>query len=368
MENITLIDNNQNLFPISNNDFLLYFLVFIIGIFSSMAGIGGGGVLTPLFYLIGNYSLHYAIPLSIISIMGNSLVRFFILLKQKHRLNDNLPLIDYGILIQMIPFDSAGSYLGLCLNDIIEENILKYIIIGFFSIITLKTFHKTYKVYKQEQNLLLQDNIIYIDGLCVPLIQNINEGQVIETNVVKQKYFISGIFIYLCGFAGFSIWKIYNNEWYVGFIQFIYSMGVGGISIYINNKYTYSPNLKNSVKNSIVLATASLAVGTISTMMGIGGGMVFSVILLQMNLSPEIVMATNSVSTLTSSISSTLQYVSANRLFIQIGGFSFIISCASAYMGLSSYEKFKKKFNRQSIIVFILALLMVLSIVLISLK
>ena len=114
MENITLIDNNQNLFPISNNDFLLYFLVFIIGILSSMAGIGGGGVLTPLFYLLGNYSLHYAIPLSIISIMGNSLVRFFILLKQKHRLNDNLPLIDYGILIQMIPFDSAGSYLGLC--------------------------------------------------------------------------------------------------------------------------------------------------------------------------------------------------------------------------------------------------------------
>ena len=59
-----------------------------------MAGVGGGN-LTPLFYLVGSYNLHYAIPLSIISIMGNSLIRFFLLVNKKHILDNTIPLIDY---------------------------------------------------------------------------------------------------------------------------------------------------------------------------------------------------------------------------------------------------------------------------------
>ena len=366
MENIT--SGKEELFPIEGGEFLLYSLVFVIGVLSSMAGVGGGGILTPLFYLVGNYNLHYAIPLSIISIMGNSLIRLFLLVNKKHMLDNTIPLIDYGVLTQMIPFDSAGSYLGVFLNSIVEETTLKYLIIAFFSLITIKTFHKTYKVYKKEEKMKNEDNIVYIDGICVPLLRDNLNTEVIQTDRINIKMIILSIFLYLCGFAGLGVWKIYNKEWYVGFIQFLYCLCAGGVSIYINNVNKYSPNLKNNLKNSLIFATASFGVGTISTMMGIGGGMVFSVILLQLKLTPEIVMATNSVSTLTSSISSTLQYVSSNRLLIQIGGFSFLISCASAYIGLTSYQKFKKKFNRQSLIVLLLAILMVISVIMISLK
>ena len=362
------VTNTDNLFPIYKNNFILYLMISLTSVFCSMAGVGGGGILTPLFFLVGNYSLHYAIPLSMISIMGSSLSRYLILLPKKHILNNNIPLIDYGILIQMIPFGAAGSYIGLYFNRLLNENELKYIIIGLFSLISIKTYIKTYKIYSKENKLRNTTNTIYIDGICVPLESSHNVSTLIETGKINIIKIVSGILIYLTIFALLGIWKIYNKNWYVGFIQFIYSLLVGYSCIMLNNKYKLSPNIESTYRKSSIFALTSFSVGTLSTMLGIGGGMIYSIVLLQMKVPPEIIMATNSVATLTGSIASSIQYISDNRLYIQIGGFCFVISLLSGYVGLKCYKNFKKRCNRQSVIVFILSNLMVLAVILVSIR
>ena len=365
MNNITT--TSETLFPIYEYNFLMYLFVSIVSIFCSMAGVGGGGILTPIFFILGNYSLYYAIPLSMISIMGSSLSRYLILLPKKHTLNNNIPLIDYGILIQMIPFGAAGSYVGVYFNSLLNESQLKYIVIGLFSLISIKTYYKTYKIYKKESKLRNTTNTIYIDGICVPLENNIT-SELIETGNINIIKIISSILLYLTIFALFGIWKIFNKYWYIGFLQFIYSLSVGFVCILLNNKYKFSPNIESTYRKSSIFALTSFSVGTLSTMLGIGGGMIYSIVLLQMKVSPEIVMATNSVATLTGSIVSSIQYISDNRLYIQIGGFCFVISSLSGYVGLKCYKNFKKRCNKQSIIVFILSNLMVLAVILVSIK
>ena len=129
-----------------------------------------------------------------------------------------------------------------------------------------------------------------------------------------------------------------------------------------------SQNLHKSKLNSIKLMFISIIIGTLSTLLGLGGGIIFSVILLSMNIPPEVIMSTNSLLTCFNSMSSILQYILINKLLVDIGIFCFFCNSISSYIGLKTYTIFKKKYNRQSIIIGVLSLLMILSIILILIK
>ena len=59
---------------------LLEVITLLIGsTLSTIAGVGGGGILLPIYILFLNFNVDKAIPLTIITILGNCLVRFFYL-------------------------------------------------------------------------------------------------------------------------------------------------------------------------------------------------------------------------------------------------------------------------------------------------
>jgi hypothetical protein len=60
-------------FPPSRTDAVCAFAIFMATVLASAAGIGGGAVLVPLFTLLGEFTEHEAIPLSIATVFGASL-------------------------------------------------------------------------------------------------------------------------------------------------------------------------------------------------------------------------------------------------------------------------------------------------------
>ena len=76
-------------FFISNphNDVILTFLVTIISIITTIGGVGGGGLLIPIYMLIGGFDLIESIPLTILTILGDTLTRIFFLYNKKHPLS-----------------------------------------------------------------------------------------------------------------------------------------------------------------------------------------------------------------------------------------------------------------------------------------
>ena len=355
------------LFPIYEKSFLLYTTIFIINILCSIAGIGGGSVLTPIFYLIGNYSLHNSIPLSVLCIMGNSIIRYKILFYKKH-INNLFPLIDYALLSIIIPFSALGSFLGRELNKLFSDNVLKYLIIVIFSLLTIKSIKKTYKIYKKEKIKVQNRENVYIDGISITINTNQRVNNINNIYKINKLYFVFSIFIYLCIFSALTIIRIFNPSNIIYIIHVLFSLIIGIIAIIMNNKNRLSPNFILDVNKSFKLSIFAFLIGTLSTMIGIGGGAILSIVLLQMKLKPEIIMATNAPATLANSIISTMQYASDDRIMIQIGGFCFIISAIAGYIGISFYKKFKKKYNKQWIIVFMMSCLMFFSIILVSLK
>ena len=76
-------------FFISNphNDVILTFLVTFISIITTIGGVGGGGLLIPIYMLIGGFELIESIPLTILTILGDTLTRiFFYIIKNIHYL------------------------------------------------------------------------------------------------------------------------------------------------------------------------------------------------------------------------------------------------------------------------------------------
>eukprot|EP01052_Picozoa_sp_SAG31_P000649 SAG31_NODE_18_length_35375_cov_22.525315_30_plen_194_part_00 len=78
-------------------------LAFAAGAVSAAGGIGGGGVLVPLYILVAPMTPHGAIPLSKVTIFGNALCQLMLNFPKKHPQRSHRPLIDYDVALMMEP-------------------------------------------------------------------------------------------------------------------------------------------------------------------------------------------------------------------------------------------------------------------------
>ena len=86
-------------------DLISITLVFIISIITTIGGVGGGGLLIPTYMLVSGFTLEEAIPLSVATILGDTIVRICNLYNKKHPLNDKRYLIDMMPILLIVPFD-----------------------------------------------------------------------------------------------------------------------------------------------------------------------------------------------------------------------------------------------------------------------
>ena len=116
--NYSIASNTREIFKDDLNlDIFLIFLVFIISIITTIGGVGGGGLLIPTFMLIGNFKLEEAIPLSVVTILGDTIIRLINLYNKKHPLNEKRFLINLTPLLLIVPFDGNTSFFGVLLSE-----------------------------------------------------------------------------------------------------------------------------------------------------------------------------------------------------------------------------------------------------------
>ena len=384
------------------NDMILLFFIFFINIFASISGIGGGGLLIPLYILLGNFSMSYAIPHTVLNIACSSLIRFIILFNKRHPINSKRYLIDFSILFILISFDGNLSYLGYVLNQILPDYITFLSILLILSFLGYKTFLKFKQQYYIENDIknnnIELNNIYTIDGISTMIKSNVEiEIDGITLNIDKKTYsiiknwfqfqkrgenrniryvylfvtFMLSITFFLLSYFRQNIKKCSDNfNIYLIFqilLTSVFSF-IFGFYVYKNYKYRkqndflflkgdISWNLKNLVKFSLF----GTITGIISTYLGIGGGMLITPFLLSNNILPEVVVATNSVSTFFSASISTSQYIFTGQILFNYGIYTSLLSMLGSYIGLKTSHIILKKINRKSFITFILFIIILLS-------
>jgi len=115
-------------------------------------GIGGGGVLVPVFIMVCAYPAKLAIPLSNVTIFGGAIANCFLNLQKRHPHVDR-PLIDYDLVNVMEPLTIAGAVIGSLVNKVTPGwiiTVMLVVVLGATGIKTLRTGIKKWNKESEE--------------------------------------------------------------------------------------------------------------------------------------------------------------------------------------------------------------------------
>mmetsp|Transcript_14363 Transcript_14363/g.16301 ORF Transcript_14363/g.16301 Transcript_14363/m.16301 type:complete len:529 (-) Transcript_14363:125-1711(-) len=148
-EKYTFDSHHEPLFPLTETDYKGFFCAIIGLMVAAGGGIGGGGILVPIYILVMKFSPKHAIPLSNITVFGGSIANTLLNASKRHPLA-NRPLVDWDLILIMEPLTIAGALMGAFLNKLLKEEVLVFMLVLLLSFTAYNTLKKAIKMYKVE--------------------------------------------------------------------------------------------------------------------------------------------------------------------------------------------------------------------------
>jgi len=125
---------------------------------------------------------------------------------------------------------------------------------------------------------------------------------------------------------------------------------------------------KDGICSIATLAAACLVAALLCGCTGIAGGMVLGPLFLKYNMHPQIMSGTNQYITMIASISVAIQFAWIGDMLWPFALMFGSITLVAAYIGIQSINWYIKKSGKQSIIAFMLVLVLVLALVSLPIK
>lgn len=141
------------LFPLSGRDVVGFMLSSLGIVLGSSGGLGGGGIVVPM-YIIGlGLSPRFAIPLGSVTVLGGSLAGLLLNLKRRHPLADR-PVIDWDLVLVMEPLVLVGALIGAILHRVVSEKVLTVLLVLLLGVVARTTLAKAKRMYDAEKRYI----------------------------------------------------------------------------------------------------------------------------------------------------------------------------------------------------------------------
>ncbi|CAN0040833.1 unnamed protein product, partial [Hapterophycus canaliculatus] len=125
---------------------------------AAAGGIGGGGILVPLYILVLGFDPKHAIPLSNITIFGGAITNTVLNLSKRHP-NADRPLVDWDLILVMEPLTIGGALVGSFINKVLPDWILAIMLIVLLAATANRTLRKGIKSYNKETEAQLKEQL-----------------------------------------------------------------------------------------------------------------------------------------------------------------------------------------------------------------
>jgi len=119
-----------------------------------------------------------------------------------------------------------------------------------------------------------------------------------------------------------------------------------------------------TVKKSMFICAFSLFAGILSSLLGIGGGILLSPLMLELGVSPDATAATSSFMILWTSLAAIIQFILDSRLPYDYSPTYLGLGFISSIVGQVVMSALVKKYNKRSFIVFCILVVIILSTIL----
>ncbi|KAL3938923.1 MAG: hypothetical protein SGBAC_006266 [Bacillariaceae sp.] len=148
-EDLMYEEEHDPLFPLSTRDKVGFSCAILGLMIAAGGGIGGGGILVPIYILVMEFTPKHAIPLSNITIFGGAIANMILNAPKRHPLADR-PLVSWNMILVMEPLTIAGALIGAFLNNLIPELVLAILLVALLSFTAYNTLKKATKMYQKE--------------------------------------------------------------------------------------------------------------------------------------------------------------------------------------------------------------------------
>eukprot|EP00301_Raphidiophrys_heterophryoidea_P009263 c13630_g1_i1.p1 GENE.c13630_g1_i1~~c13630_g1_i1.p1 ORF type:complete len:502 (+),score=124.13 c13630_g1_i1:35-1507(+) len=383
-------------------------------------GIGGGGLLVPMYLIVLKLD-KFAIPLSKATIFGSAVTGVVMLARKRHPSSDR-PLIAYDVALILEPLTLAGTIVGVLLNTIFPKWLITILLMILLSYTTKKTFLRGQKLWNQETakrkafdyKELAPEAPKDVEKSATPtqvakqvaVLQNESPGQVMATRrsyvapedngdvkeleAIHQRersvpvfvivvLVITWVIVLVSAFikgghgapsvAGVKCGSLWF--WLVSALAFSSTIAITivcGIRLHKDFKHKEAlhyefkkGDVKWDYRNSLVYPTLCTLAGIAAGLLGIGGGMVKSPLMLEMGMLPEVTAATSIFMILFTSSSTTMQFLVLGMLRLDYSLWYGGVGMVGAYMGQIVTDMIIKKYGRASVVVFAVSLVTGLS-------
>ena len=178
--------------PFDTSDSWIALITFCTILLAAPSGIGGGGILVPMYLAIGRFSPRTGIPLSKATIFGGAVTNNYFNVQKRHP-DCNRPLIDYNICMVMEPVLLLGTVLGVFFNAISPGWLITILLVLCLTYTTYRTTIKAFETFdkemkaeqEEEQQRLLpagskdakHKHMSYTPQQCVPALKTIYEEE-----------------------------------------------------------------------------------------------------------------------------------------------------------------------------------------------
>ena len=150
--------DHDRLIPLQANDYIGLTLAMIGLILAAGGGIGGGGILVPIYILILNFLPKHAIPLSNVTVFGGSIANTLLNWRKRHPVADR-PLIDWDLIVVMEPPTLLGALIGANLNKLLPETAIAIMLVVLLVYTSFNTLKKAHSMYQKETSEIKHQNI-----------------------------------------------------------------------------------------------------------------------------------------------------------------------------------------------------------------
>ena len=139
--------------PINNAEIPGYIYIFLIILYSNISGIGGGYITIIVLYELFGFEYRKVLGYSAAINMVAALVRFAYYYKRKHPDKPHMTLIDYEMVMIMLPLGILGYMVGDVAFGILPIFVIAIITAVLWSGIAIEMLVKGYRRWRDESTM-----------------------------------------------------------------------------------------------------------------------------------------------------------------------------------------------------------------------
>ena len=140
------------LFPLRSTDVLGFMCASLGLVLAAGGGIGGGGILVPIYILVLGFPSKLAIPLSNVTVLGGAIANTLHNARRRHPGYPAVdrPLIDWDLILVMEPPTLAGALVGANLNKILPETVILALLVLLLTVTAHGTLREARRMHARE--------------------------------------------------------------------------------------------------------------------------------------------------------------------------------------------------------------------------